>query len=56
MPAPAAVVPVALLALPWQLWSSRITERGMTGMTPWQHWQEAVPFYAERCPASLACL
>lgn len=49
----AAVVPVALLALPWQLWSSRITERGMTGMTPWQHWQEAVPFYAQTLPRVL---
>lgn len=46
----AAVLPVALFALPWQLWSSRITERGMTGMTPLQHFQEAVPFYAETLP------
>ena len=46
----AAVLPVALFALPWQLWSSRITERGMTGMTPLQHLQEAIPFYAETLP------
>lgn len=49
----AAVVPVALFALPWQLWSSRITQRGMTGMTPMQHLQEAVPFYAETLPRVL---
>lgn len=49
----AAVVPVAVLALPWQLWSSRITARGMNGLSPNQHFQEAVPFYAEALPRSL---
>jgi len=49
----AAVVPVALLALPWQLWSSRITERGMTGLSPLQHLQQAVPFYQETLPRVL---
>ncbi len=45
-----APLPVAALAIPWQLWSSRITERGMTGSTPSQHFAQAVPFYAETLP------
>ncbi len=49
----AAVVPVAILAVPWQLWSSRITARGMTGLSPSEHFQEAVPFYAEALPRSI---
>ncbi len=45
-----ATAPVALFALPWQLWSSKITAHGMTGMTPSQHFSAAVPFYAETLP------
>lgn len=48
-----ACMPVVVLALPWQLWSSKITARGMTGMTPPQHFQAAVPFYAETLPRVL---
>lgn len=49
----AAMVPVLVLALPWQLWSSKITARGMTGMSPPQHLQAAIPFYAETLPRVL---
>lgn len=49
----AATLPVLVFALPWQLWSSKITARGMTGMTPTQHVTAAVPFYAEALPRAL---
>lgn len=43
----AAPVPVIVLALPWQLYSYKMTEGGMSGLTPAQHFQVAVPFYLD---------
>ncbi|MDB6137169.1 MAG: hypothetical protein JWO94_241 [Verrucomicrobiaceae bacterium] len=40
-----APVPVIVLALPWQLYSYGMTEGGMSGLTPMQHFQTALPFY-----------
>ena len=52
----AAVLPVACAAVPWQLWSTKITARGMTGMTPLQHLSAALPFYGEALPRVLGGL
>ncbi|MFZ4764473.1 MAG: ArnT family glycosyltransferase [Roseimicrobium sp.] len=46
----AAPVPVIVFALPWQLISLKVTERGMSNLTPWQHFQEALPFYTTAFP------
>ena len=42
-----APLPVLLLALPWQLFSYKMTEGGMSGLTPAQHFIIAVPFYLD---------
>ncbi|MDB6119902.1 MAG: hypothetical protein JWO08_3683 [Verrucomicrobiaceae bacterium] len=42
-----APLPVILLALPWQLFSYKMTEGGMSGLTPMQHFKIALPFYTE---------
>jgi hypothetical protein len=52
----AAVVPVALLALPWQIISTRITERGMSGKTIGEHMQGAIPFYTGALTRTLGIL
>ncbi|MBL9114509.1 MAG: hypothetical protein JNJ83_05840 [Verrucomicrobiaceae bacterium] len=48
-----APLPVALLAVPWQLFSSKITARGMTSDTSAEHLGKAVTFYLEALPRSL---
>ncbi|WP_166442975.1 ArnT family glycosyltransferase [Phragmitibacter flavus] len=40
-----APLPVLLLALPWQWFSFRFTEEGMSGLSPAGHFMEALPFY-----------
>ena len=49
-----APLPVALLAVPWQLFSSKITARGMTDDTASEHMGKAVAFYAEALPRTLS--
>lgn len=46
-----SAVPVAALAGPWMLYSTKISKEGMTNLTPWQYLQEAVPFHAKAMPA-----
>lgn len=42
-----APLPVLLLALPWQWFSFRFTEEGMSGMSPAEHLMAAMPFYGD---------
>ena len=42
-----APVPVVLLALPWQLYSYKMTEGGMSGLTLSQHFKMSVPYYLD---------
>lgn len=51
-----APVPVVLLALPWQLFSYKLTEGGMSGLTPMQHFHIALPFYLEASVDSFGIL
>ena len=51
-----APVPVVVLALPWQLFSYKMTEGGMSGLTPSQHFKIAVPFYWEAAVDSFGLL
>jgi len=52
----AAPVPVILLALPWQLFSYKLTEGGMSGLTPMQHFKIALPFYLEAAADSFGMI
>ncbi|MBE2286417.1 MAG: hypothetical protein IAE77_23375 [Prosthecobacter sp.] len=46
-----SAVPVAVLAGPWMLYSTKISKEGMTKLTPWQYLLEALPFHAKAMPA-----
>ena len=41
-----SAVPVALTAVPWTVWTRKMSEEGMRGTTRSEHLREAVPFYA----------
>lgn len=45
-----AALPVAMIAGPWMIYSTKISKEGMTQLTPWQYLGEAVPFYLESMP------
>ena len=45
-----AALPVAVLGGPWMIYSTGISAEGMTGMTPWQYFKEAMPYYLESMP------
>lgn len=45
-----SALPVAMLAGPWMLYSTKISKEGMTGLSPWQYLGEAVPFYFTSMP------
>ncbi|WP_395753437.1 ArnT family glycosyltransferase [Prosthecobacter sp.] len=46
-----AALPVALFAGPWMLYSTGISKEGMTQLTPWQYFLQAVPFHLAAMPA-----
>jgi len=45
-----AALPVALLAGPWMLYSAKISQEGMTQLSPAQYFLEAVPFHLKALP------
>jgi hypothetical protein len=49
-----APLPVLVLAVPWQLYSSKITARGMSNETAAEHLQNAASFYSEALPRTLS--
>lgn len=45
-----AALPVAVLAGPWMLYSTKISKEGMTKLSPLQYFLEAVPFHLKAAP------
>jgi hypothetical protein len=45
-----AALPVAVLAGPWMLYSTKISHEGMTQLSPVQYFLEAVPFHLKATP------
>lgn len=45
-----AALPVAVLAGPWMLYSTKISKEGMTDLTPAQYVVEAIPYYIDSMP------
>lgn len=45
-----AALPVAVLAGPWMLYSTKISKEGMTKLSPVQYFLEAVPFHLKAAP------
>lgn len=45
-----AALPVAVLAGPWMLYSTKISKEGMTKLSPIQYFMEAVPFHLKVLP------
>lgn len=45
-----AALPVAMLAGPWMVYSTKISKEGMTQLSPWQYLTEATPFYFKSMP------
>lgn len=45
-----AALPVAVLAGPWMLYSTKISKEGMTKLSPVQYFLEAVPFHLKALP------
>lgn len=46
-----AALPVAVLAGPWMLYSTKISKEGMTQLSPLQYLVEAVPFHLKAMPS-----
>lgn len=45
-----AALPVLILAGPWMLYSTKISQEGMTRLRPYQYLMEAVPFHLKAMP------
>jgi hypothetical protein len=45
-----AALPVVVFAGPWMLYSTGISKEGMTQLTPWHYFLEAVPYYIAAMP------
>jgi hypothetical protein len=46
-----SALPVAVLAAPWMLYSTGISKEGMTQLSPWQYFLQAVPYHLKAIPA-----
>lgn len=46
-----SALPVAVLAAPWMLYSTNISKEGMTELSPWQYFLQAVPYHLKAMPA-----
>lgn len=46
-----SAAPVVVFAGPWMLYSTSISKEGMTTLTPWRYFLEAVPFHVKAMPA-----
>jgi hypothetical protein len=46
-----SALPVTVLAAPWMLYSTGISKEGMTQLSPWQYFLQAVPYHLKAMPA-----
>ena len=45
-----SALPVAVLAAPWMLYSTGISKEGMTELSPWQYFLQALPYHLKAMP------